>query len=103
MVDDGVWCIGTPDDLTEAILALDEESGGFGQLILLATEVGTREQVLHSYELLARYVMPKFQGSLDSLVQSANYFANIRERMAGEREAAQAQAGTDYQDLRKTF
>jgi hypothetical protein len=53
----------------------------------LATEVGTREQMLHSYELIARYVMPKFQGTLDSLVQSQNYFAGLK----------------DYQELQKTF
>lgn len=33
-------------------------------------EWGTREQVLHSYELIARYVMPRFQGSLVGLESS---------------------------------
>jgi len=67
MVDRGAWCVGTPDDLIAHIERLDEESGGFGGLLITATEWGTREQVLHSYELIARYVKPHFQGSLTNL------------------------------------
>lgn len=97
MVEEGIWCIGTPDDLVEAIHRLDEMSGGFGSLILLATEVGTREQVMHSYELIARYVMPRFQGSLDSLQASQDFFRGIRGDLANERERALKLAGTDYE------
>ena len=97
MVEEGIWCIGTPDDLVDAIHRLDDLSGGFGTLILLATEVGTREQVLHSYELIARYVMPKFQGSLDSLQLSQDFFAGIKGKLADERERALTLAGKDYE------
>ncbi len=100
MVEDGIWCIGTPDDLVDAIHRLDDMSGGFGSLILLATEVGTREQVMHSYELIARYVMPKFQGSLDSLTQSQDFFRGIRASLADERERALSLAGKDYEQAR---
>jgi limonene 1,2-monooxygenase len=103
MVAEGQWCIGTPDDLVEAIHRLDDLSGGFGTLIMLATEVGTREQVLHSYELVARYVMPKFQGSLDSLQLSQSFFTGIRQKLADERERALALAGRDYQNLRASW
>ncbi len=71
MVETNNWCVGTPDDLVEHILRLDEESGGFGRALVQATEWVTREQALHSYELIARYVMPRFQGSLTSLEDSA--------------------------------
>ncbi len=97
MVEEGIWCIGTPDDLVDAIHRLDDLSGGFGTLILLATEVGTREQMLHSYELIARYVMPKFQGSLDSLQLSQDFFAGIKGKLADERERALTLAGKDYE------
>ena len=70
MVETDNWCVGTPDDLIANIRRLDEESGGFGRLLVQATEWGTREQVLHSYELIARYVMPQFQGSVASLQES---------------------------------
>ncbi len=70
MVETENWCVGTPDDLIAHIRKLDEESGGFGRLLVQATEWGTREQVLHSYELIARYVMPQFQGSVASLEES---------------------------------
>ena len=64
---------------------LEEESGGFGRLLIQATEWGTREQVLHSYELLARYVMPRFQGSVTSLHESREW--SVKEtRRAGRHE-----------------
>ncbi|MCH8185681.1 MAG: hypothetical protein IH862_06225 [Chloroflexi bacterium] len=69
-------------------------------LILLATEVGTREQVMHSYELIARYVMPKFQGSLDSLTQSQDFFRGISATLADERERALSLAGKNYEEAR---
>jgi limonene 1,2-monooxygenase len=96
MVEDKVWCIGTPDDLIEMIHRLDDESGGFGSLILLATEVGTKEQVNHSYELIARYVMPQFQGTTNSLQMSQQFFADLKEEMADQREKALDKAGKDY-------
>ena len=67
MVDNGAWCVGTPDDLIAKIHELSEQTGGFGGFMVQATEWGTREEVMHSYELLARYVMPQFQGSLTNL------------------------------------
>ncbi|HLF80045.1 MAG TPA: LLM class flavin-dependent oxidoreductase [Dehalococcoidia bacterium] len=70
MVERGLWCVGTPDDLVAMIHRLDERSGGFGGLMIQATEWASREQVFRSYELLARYVMPQFQGSLRGLQAS---------------------------------
>ena len=61
MVERGAWCVGTPDDMIQRIHDLDESTGGFGGLLVQATEFGTREQVLRSYELMSRYVMPHFQ------------------------------------------
>ncbi|HEX2173063.1 MAG TPA: LLM class flavin-dependent oxidoreductase, partial [Dehalococcoidia bacterium] len=39
-------------------------SGGFGTFLVMATDWAPREKVRYSYELLARYVMPRFQRSL---------------------------------------
>ncbi len=73
-----------------------------GRLILLATELGTREQVLHSYELIARYVMPVFQGSLESLEFSQQFFGteDVRTKLGEEREKALQLAGSDYKKSR---
>ncbi|MEE8303455.1 MAG: LLM class flavin-dependent oxidoreductase, partial [Candidatus Tectomicrobia bacterium] len=43
MIEYGAWCVGTPDDLIAHIKRLDEESGGFGGLMIQATEWVTRE------------------------------------------------------------
>lgn len=66
----GSWCVGTPDDLIAFIEMLAERSGGFGGLMLQAVEWADRDAVRKSYELLARYVMPRFQGALTGLEAS---------------------------------
>jgi len=70
MVRRGSWCVGTPDDLIEFIEMLQERSGGFGGLMFQAVEWADRDAVRKSYELIARYVMPRFQGSLLGLEAS---------------------------------
>ena len=100
MVEKGTWCVGTPDDLIEAIEQLDEDSGGFGGLLIQATEWGTREQVLHSYELIARYVMPRFQGSLVSLSRSQAWSASKKDELLALRTKALDRARADYQARR---
>jgi limonene 1,2-monooxygenase len=70
LVDSGSWIVGTPDDCITALRRLDDLSGGYGGLLILAHEFTTREKTLHSYELFARHVMPHFQGSLVALEDS---------------------------------
>ncbi|MDP6454276.1 MAG: LLM class flavin-dependent oxidoreductase, partial [SAR202 cluster bacterium] len=98
MVERGAWCVGTPDDLIEHIHRLDESSGGFGGLMIQATEWGTREQVLHSYELVARYVMPEFQGSLVSLRKSQQQSVDIRDELQVMQQKSLQKAVTDYEN-----
>ena len=98
MIERGAWCVGTPDDLIAAIKRLDEQSGGFGGLLIQATEWGTREQVLHSYELVARYVIPHFQGSLVSLKGSEAWTADIKYELKELRLQALERARRDYVD-----
>ncbi|MDE2766712.1 MAG: LLM class flavin-dependent oxidoreductase, partial [Chloroflexota bacterium] len=97
MVDSGAWCVGTPDDLIAAIHRLDESSGGFGGLLVMATEWGTREQVRHSYELIARYVMPQFQNSLTSLTASQQWAARERHNLMALRTKSLDKATKDYE------
>ncbi len=85
LVNRGSWCVGTPDDLIEFIEMLQERSGGFGGLMIQAVEWADRDAVRKSYELLARYVMPRFQGALVGL------------------EASQRDASADAKVLRAKF
>jgi limonene 1,2-monooxygenase len=92
MVASGTWIVGTPDDCVAGIERYQQLTGGFGGLLLLAHEWAPREQTLHSYELLARYVMPRFQGSLAgaqaSAAWAAGHAADFRAEAAGAIEAA---------------
>ena len=101
MAEQGTWCVGTPDDLVATIKRLDEDSGGFGGLLVQATEWANREQVMRSYELIARYVMPQFQGTLDSLDRSMQWAANKRHDLMALRNQAIAKAGRGYEEQPK--
>ncbi len=78
MAENGSWIIGTPDDCVEAIRRLEEQSGGFGGLLVQTIDWAPRDRILNSYELLARYVMPQFQGSLVG-IEGSNIWARKRQ------------------------
>ena len=71
-------------------------------MLVQATEWGTREQVLHSYELIARYVMPRFQGSLTSLEDSAAWTMEKRPELVNLATRAIDRAREDYLGSRPT-
>ena len=70
MADLGAWVIGTPDDLIAVISELREISGGFGTVLFWGHEWAPFGAVSRSHELIARYVMPHFQGTLEGIVAS---------------------------------
>ena len=100
MVANGAWCVGTPDDLIAKIKELDEQSGGFGGFMIQATEWGTREQVMHSYELIARYVMPHFQGSLTNLQISQKWSEEHRDELQSLKTVSIDKAISDYRETK---
>ena len=80
----GAAVVGTPDDLIEAILHLQEITGGFGTVIGFAHDWANREATFRSWELVARYVMPAVNGTINAQIASAKYVAeNKAELMAG--------------------
>lgn len=83
MVESGIGVIGTPDDAIAQLERLEEISGGFGTFLLLAHDWADREATLRSYELFARYVMPRFQGQLDTLIASRDWAAANRAKFIG--------------------
>jgi limonene 1,2-monooxygenase len=91
--------VGTPDDAIEAIDRLQEISGGFGGLLVRVEDWTTREKLMRSYELLARYVMPHFQGSVVGLQRSNSWAREHRDpiherRVEGVRAATEAYFGS---------
>lgn len=97
MVESGRWIVGTPDDLVAAIHRLDEATGGFGGLLLQANEWASREKTLKSYELLARYVMPRFQGSLVGIQTSYERSCAHSAELARARTAALERAHAAFE------
>lgn len=83
---------GTPDDVAEKLEQLWADSGGgFGGLLLMGNEFGPPEKMARSYELLARYVMPRFQGALTRVTRAhANAVAHREEYNLGEARAIAA-------------
>jgi limonene 1,2-monooxygenase len=67
----GGGIFGTPEDALEKIAKLQELSGGFGTVLCFAHDWAPLDKMLNSYELIARYVMPRCQGLLDSIDASA--------------------------------
>jgi limonene 1,2-monooxygenase len=96
MVDRGAWIVGTPDDCIEGIKRLDERSGGFGAFLVQTIDWAPREKILRSYELLARYVMPQFQGSVASIADSNRWAYERRATLMAGRTRAIDRAKQAY-------
>ena len=59
----GTTLVGSPETVVKGIQRLLEYSqGGFGGILFRAHEWANREQTMRSYELFARYVMPRVPG-----------------------------------------
>ena len=92
----GTTLVGSPETVAKGIeRLLGYSEGGFGGMLFRAHEWATREQTLRSYELFARYVMPRFQGSLDTIVASNAWARENRKAVFGPTVAAVKKAFTD--------
>ena len=61
LINSGMAVIGTPDDAIAQIERLQSQSGGFGAFLQMAHNWANFDNTKKSYELMARYVFPKFQ------------------------------------------
>jgi limonene 1,2-monooxygenase len=87
----GSAVIGTPDELVKTIRELQEITGGFGVVLGFAHDWASREAMLRSWELFARYVVPELNGYTRGLKVSAEYLAaNKHELMTGRVESIKA-------------
>ena len=96
MADAGYWIVGTPDDCVEGIKRLEEQSGGYGGFLVQTIDWAPRDKMLRSYELLARYVMPQFQGTVASTAASNRWALERREELMAGRMRAIDRARQDY-------
>src|SRR6202011_5278093 len=94
----GAWIVGTPDDLIAAIERFDEVTGGFGGLMVTTVEWTSREKVWKSYELIADYVMPQFQGSLVGLAGSHRRSRAISGELSAARDASLERAYRSHEE-----
>jgi limonene 1,2-monooxygenase len=84
LIASGMAVIGTPDDAIAQIERLQAQSGGFGCFMQLAHNWANWENTQRSYELMARYVFPKFQQSNDNRETSLNWARDNRPTFMGE-------------------
>ncbi|MBW8267999.1 LLM class flavin-dependent oxidoreductase [Caldovatus aquaticus] len=80
----GTTLVGSPDTVArgiERLLAFTE--GGCGGVLFRAHEWANREDTLRSYELFARWVMPRFQGSTATTIASREWCSANREGIFG--------------------
>ncbi len=84
LIASGMAVIGTPEDAIAQIERLQQQSGGFGCFMQLAHNWANWENTKRSYELMARYVAPKFQNLNDNRDVSLNWAKDNRESFMGQ-------------------
>ena len=71
--------IGTPDDLIENILQMQEITGGFGVMMGFVNDWAEPEAMFRSWDLVARHVMPAVKGQLAPMQESNEFVIENRE------------------------
>jgi limonene 1,2-monooxygenase len=84
----GAAVVGTPDDLIEAVINLQEVTGGFGTVLGFAHDWATPEQTARSWDLVARYVVPAVNGHLTAQRASAAFVAERKSQLMAGASAA---------------
>ncbi len=79
---------GRSRDAINQVERLRQQSKGFGTFLLMGHEWADAAATDHSYELVARYVAPEFQGSSRSLTSSRDWAAENRPEFIGAAGAA---------------
>lgn len=85
----GIGVIGTPDDCKAQIERLMAQSnGGFGTYLTLAHEWANTEATRRSHELMAKYVMPEFQGQAHATRDAVARASAVRDKLRSEQADA---------------
>jgi limonene 1,2-monooxygenase len=92
----GTTMVGSPETIAKGIeRLLTFTDGGAGAVLFRSHEWANREQTLRSYELFARWVMPRFQGSLETTIGSREWCSENRSGIFGPSMGALRKAFTD--------
>ncbi|WP_035804592.1 LLM class flavin-dependent oxidoreductase [Kitasatospora mediocidica] len=67
--------VGSVDECVQAVRDIQEATGGFGRLLVTVQDWAEREPMKRSFELLARFVAPRFNGSVKGLTASYEWTA----------------------------
>jgi limonene 1,2-monooxygenase len=94
----GNCCIGTPDDAIGYVSDLLDRSGGFGTLLLLGHDWAPPVATYHCYELLAREVIPHFNGQLTAPRASHDWAKGMRDQLFGRAGEAIMKAVSEHTD-----
>lgn len=103
-VNGGLGVVGTPDMAIAQIEELLEQSnGGFGAYLTLAHNWANPESTKKSFELMARHVMPRFQGQVDSLIGAADRARSSRPDLADKQLIAIDEATARYEEEKESI
>lgn len=96
--DSGFGAIGTPEMCTAQIERLMAQSnGGFGCYLMMAHNWANPQATLRSYELVARQVMPRFQGHHQATMDAARRARDARSDLAAVHAQAVEDARVRYE------
>jgi limonene 1,2-monooxygenase len=98
----GFAVIGTVEDAVNQVERLRAQSNGFGTFLLMGHEWADTAATRHSYELIARYVAPQFQGSSRTLTASRDWAAENRPEFIGAAGAAVMSAIVKHQEEKES-
>lgn len=85
LIDRRSTIVGSVDECIDAVRDVQEATGGFGRLLVNVLDWADREAMKRSFELFARFVAPRFNGSLDGVAASYGWVA---EQARAQRAAA---------------
>jgi len=88
MISTGFAVIGTPDDFVAQIDRLHEQSGGFGCFLNLDHHWADWAQTRRSYELIARYAIPKINKLSRNRLASEQWLRENNAQFKGELTSA---------------
>lgn len=92
----GFAVIGTPEMAVAQIERLVDRSGGFGTYLLMAHEWADGPATRRSFDLFARHVAPRFQGSAERALASRDWAAAHRDEFVGAAGVAVVKAVQDH-------
>jgi limonene 1,2-monooxygenase len=90
VIDSGYAVIGTPDDCVAQIQRLQAQSGGFGCFLQMDTPWADWAETKRSYELMARYVIPKVNNLNAGRLASEQWVRDNHKKFQGELQSAVA-------------